>query len=305
MGKTDLITKEYFRDSKRYADLWNVVIYGGETIIKPDSLTPVDTTSLSLTQFGNKQVTNDNVMQWRDKYLRVLVQENQNYIDYRMVIRNMLTESIMYDNQYKELVRLHKENQDLNDGEFLTGISKNDKFTPVITLVVNLSNKKWDAATELHSLLDIGDDPAIKNMITNYRLNLFDYHDYDSFDEFQTELRQVFSFLRYSNDETGMKEIIERDKSGYEEMDIESAELLEVLTKTKGKKNGGTVNMCKAFEDHYKSGKRDGIELGIANLVSSVKRLTNRMDDAVDSIMIEYGKDREEAERTVRKYWYY
>ena len=54
-----------------------------------------------------------------------------------------------------------------------------------------------------------------------------------------------------------MKEIIEKDKSGYEEMDIESAELIEVLTNTKGKRKGGTVNMCKAFEDHYKSGKMD------------------------------------------------
>ena len=189
MGKVDLKTKEYFKDTKRYADLWNVVIYGGERIIKPDALTPVDSTSISLTQFGDKQVTNDNVMQWRDKYLRVLVQENQDYIDYRMVIRNMLTESIMYDNQYKELVRFHRENKDLKEDEFLTGISKDDKFTPVITLAVNLSNNKWDAATELHSLLDIEDDPAVKNMITNYRLNLFDYHDYDSFDEFQTELK--------------------------------------------------------------------------------------------------------------------
>ena len=214
MGKVDLKTKEYFKDTKRYADLWNVVIYGGERIIKPDALTPVDSTSISLTQFGDKQVTNDNVMQWRDKYLRVLVQENQDYIDYRMVIRNMLTESIMYDNQYKELVRFHKENKDLKEDEFLTGISRYDKFTPVITLVVNLSNKKWDAATELHSLLDIEDDLSIKNMITNYRLNLFDYHDYDSFDEFQTELKQVFSFLRYSNDEASMKEIIEKINQG-------------------------------------------------------------------------------------------
>ena len=59
-----------------------------------------------------------------------------------------------------------------------------------------------------------------------------------------------------------MKEIIEKDKSGYEEMDVESAELIEVLTKTKGKRNGGTVNMCKAFEDHYKSGIIQGQSIG-------------------------------------------
>ena len=82
-----------------------------------------------------------------------------------------------------------------------------------------------------------------------------------------------------------MKEIIEKDKSGYEEMDVESAELIEVLTNTKGKRKGGTVNMCKAFEDHYKSGKMDGIELGIANLVSACKELTGSFDDAVNQLM--------------------
>ena len=323
MGKVDLQSTQYFNDSSRYADLWNAVVYDGKEVISPDALMPIDTTSTVATPHGSKKITNDNAMQWQGKCLRILVQENQNYIDYRMVLRNMLTESMMYNKQYKEKARRSKKANNLKDDELLSGISKYEKFTPVITLVVNLSDKKWDAATNLYELFDIDEEPEIKNMISNYHLNIFDYHDYDNFDDFKTELRQVFSFLRYSEDRDGMKKILEADREQFEAMDEETAQLIEVLTKTKGRRQGGTVNMCKAFDDHYNCGKEEGmkagreagvkegikagreaaLQIGIQNLVSTIKRLTNKMDDAIDSIMLEYGTDREEAERTVRKYW--
>ena len=90
-------------------------------------------------------------------------------------------------------------------------------------------------------------------------------------------------------------------------MDVESAELIEVLTNKMGKRKGGTVNMCKAFEDHYKSGKndgfRDGIELGIVNLVRICKELSVSYDDVIDQLMKKYDFDKSKAIEVTNKYW--
>lgn len=43
MGKADAGTKEFWRDNERFADLFNAVIFNGESIIHPEDLTEMDT----------------------------------------------------------------------------------------------------------------------------------------------------------------------------------------------------------------------------------------------------------------------
>ncbi|MDE5866253.1 MAG: hypothetical protein K2H31_06610, partial [Lachnospiraceae bacterium] len=65
----------------------------------------------------------------------------------------------------------------------------------------------WDGARCLHDLLDIDDE--FKKYVTNYRLNLYDCHEHDTFDEYHTGLRQVFEAVRYSKDKEKLKNIME------------------------------------------------------------------------------------------------
>ena len=43
MGERDTKAKEYFSDNGRFADLCNVVLFGGEAVVKPEDLQERDT----------------------------------------------------------------------------------------------------------------------------------------------------------------------------------------------------------------------------------------------------------------------
>ena len=48
MGNIDTITKEYISDNRRFADLFNFLIYGGREVIRPQDLEERDATELAL-----------------------------------------------------------------------------------------------------------------------------------------------------------------------------------------------------------------------------------------------------------------
>ena len=43
MGKADAGTKKFWRDNERFADLFNAVIFNGESVIHPEDLTEMNT----------------------------------------------------------------------------------------------------------------------------------------------------------------------------------------------------------------------------------------------------------------------
>lgn len=61
----------------------------------------------------------------------------------------------------------------------------------------------WDGAKNLHSMLDIDDE--LRPFVNDYKLNLFDYHNYENFEIFQTEIRLLFEALSSGSDKKMMK----------------------------------------------------------------------------------------------------
>ena len=46
MADKDTITKDYMQDNATFADAFNFLIYGGEQVIDPQQLRPLDTTAM-------------------------------------------------------------------------------------------------------------------------------------------------------------------------------------------------------------------------------------------------------------------
>ena len=46
MGSKDVVSKDYMRDESIFADVFNFKIYGGRQVVKPQSLTELDTAEL-------------------------------------------------------------------------------------------------------------------------------------------------------------------------------------------------------------------------------------------------------------------
>ncbi|MDE6750103.1 MAG: Rpn family recombination-promoting nuclease/putative transposase [Lachnospiraceae bacterium] len=262
---------------------------------------------------GNIKTIVDKVRFWKGKKIHILAVENQNYVDYQMVLRNMLSESNGYHKQWRQKRYTHEEACDLKDGdEYLSGMKKEEKFEPIITLVVYFGGEHpWDGARCLHDLLDI--DEEFKKYVTNYRLNLYDCQEHDTFEEYRTGLRQVFESLRYSKDNEKLKEIMEENKEVYSSIDRETRDILEVVANIKIPEKFKTVeegreryDMCKAFEDMRQEGYEDGIskgiEQGIRILIQTCQELGLTADSIMEKCAEKYEMSREIAGKYVKEY---
>ena len=96
-------------------------------------------------------------------------------------------------------------------------------------------------------------------------MNLYDCHEHDTFDEYQTGLRQLFEVVRYGRDKEKLQQIMEQNKETYSRLDQDTRELLEVVAKIRIKEEETVMengekkyDMCKAFVDM----KLEGIEEG-------------------------------------------
>ena len=53
LGRIDIEAKNYFSDSGRFADALNYCLYGGQPVIEPDKLSPLDTEAVII-PYGNE-----------------------------------------------------------------------------------------------------------------------------------------------------------------------------------------------------------------------------------------------------------
>ena len=144
---------------------------------------------------------------------------------------------------------------------------KGDKFLPVITIVIYYGREKsWDGAKTLYELLDVKESAEkILPFVSDYKLNVFDYHEHKDFGQFHSELRSVFEFLRYCDDRELLAEKLEQEKERYGRLSPQAKVLLTKITNikkipdiTKEDFEKGEFDMCKAFEDMEKKGRIEG-----------------------------------------------
>ena len=274
MGKKDLWQSDYFEDKRRFADMVNGSLFQGKQLVKAGELEEVDS---QLVYHGKTEETvkviRDKAYRWKGQQVSIVVLENQSYIDYRMVFRVMLEEVIGYLKQQKRAYRKWKDNgYPFTQEEFLSQMRKEEKFIPEIILVVNLDRKKWDGAKSLYELLDIEEE--LKPFVTNYKINVFDYHEYREFSNFQTENRFLFELLSNSKNEEKMDKIIKQYLNEYE-LEEEAAKAIfgmldikvdinDYMEKTE---KGRNCNMCKAWDDHMERGRTEGRIEGEQNAI--------------------------------------
>ena len=270
MGKKDDYQYDYLDNFERFADQVNGALFEGRQVVKPEELEPADALTVYLGKEAGvrksyKDIT-DKARIWRGRLIHIITIQNQTYVDYRMVIRSMLAESIGYHKQWKNKKAAHKKAKNLERGSdsYMSKMNKDEKFTPIITLVVYCGTEHpWDGARCLHDLLDIDDE--MKEFVTNYKLNLYDCHEHDTFEEYHTGLRQLFEVIRYNKDRNQLQRIMEENREAYINIDVDTREMFEVMAGVKLSEEYNTIengkeryNMIKAFEDMRLEGKIEG-----------------------------------------------
>lgn len=106
MGKTDEYQYDYLDDNDRFADQINGALFQGRQVVKPADLEPVDTQAVYLGKEAglrkNFHTIVDKARMWKGRMFHIVAVENQTYVDYHMVLRNMLSESLGYHKQWKQ-----------------------------------------------------------------------------------------------------------------------------------------------------------------------------------------------------------
>lgn len=100
MGTKDAYQHSYLDDPVRFADQVNGALFGGRQVVKAKELQEADPGLVYNGREGGRRksysAAADKACLWQGKLLHIITLENQSYVDYRMVLRNMLSESIGY-----------------------------------------------------------------------------------------------------------------------------------------------------------------------------------------------------------------
>lgn len=271
-------------NAKTFADMFNVFLYNGKQVISPDSLTEVDPTEIAdlmSIDFNGAEI--DPLQKHRDIIKRMCVMtdykktyvllgiENQSHVDRTMAVRVMLYDAIRYLQQFKEIAHRNKDNKKQGI-DHLSGVGSDDTIYPIVTLVINFDSKQWNEPTNLHGLFET--DEAIQDLLAfvpDFQMNLFDphVHNKEDFNSFQTALKQIFKYIKFSRNKEALREVMQEDPA-YTDMDVLSAKLIDAVTGSnlRNLPKEGTVNMCKAIEDMILDGKNDAKEEIAINLLN-------------------------------------
>ena len=280
MGVIDTETKAYLSQPDKVADAFNYWIYGGREVIKPDELQPLDTTAIAI-PYGNGN--KESIQKFRDvlklytamkddrAYYLMLGIEIQAKVHYAMPVRNMLYDAMNYAEQVSNLATKHRQDKDkMTQEEFLSGLRKEDRLKPVITLVVSLSAEQWDGARSLHELLAV-EDKELLRFVPDYKLNLLTPTQIadEDFANFRTDFGTVMQFVKHQNDKS-MDWMSGNNRA--EDVDWETASLIKTVTGIDiDIKKGESINMWVAWENGINQAEERGRDVGRSEGITSAR----------------------------------
>ena len=108
MSIIDVNGKAFFLDSRNFADLINGVVFDGKAGVDPKDLENMETEVLNGDEGKSYYVDVSKRWMVNGFQLSIITIENQTYVDYGMVVRNMVTESLGYSKQIKTIKSFHK-----------------------------------------------------------------------------------------------------------------------------------------------------------------------------------------------------
>ena len=314
MGKKDITLKDYFSDRRRYADLLNGGIFDGQQMIKAEELRDTDTVQSKSDSHAVLERINDIAMKQTKggSIFAVWVVANQENIDYSMPVRVMLQEALAYDKQIKKIKRVNQHDEVFADsGEFLSGIKKEDRLYPVITLVVYWGEEKWQGAKSLHDMISFGKDKAfadmLKTLVPEYPLhflNLSEVHDYCNF---HSEIKMLFELYDRRNDKAEFYKYLKSNEE-CRKIDEETVwalgKMLNISTeKLKNRtipEEGGRSDMCRAIEELIEDGRAEGKTAGI--LEGDAARIVKSIEAVMGNLKVEAARACEIIGVTIEEY---
>ena len=128
--------------------------------------------------------------------------ENQDELDYELPLRSMYYDVTRYQKQASAIRKEVRANPDgLKAGEYLYGFKRGSKLHPLVTFILYAGKEPWEGPLCLHDMLDFREVPdSLRELVADYKVNIIDIRHFDNTSVFQTDVKQVFDFIRCSED---------------------------------------------------------------------------------------------------------
>ena len=178
-----------------------------------------------------------------------------------------------YTEQIERLRQLHKTKGDpLNGGEFLSGITREDRLTPVVSLIFYHGLSPWDGPKCLYDMLGIDasqkEADALKQVLPDYRMNLIEASRIEHPERFCTSLQYIFSMLKYKADKNELYRYARQHRNDFRDMDNDSMLAMFTLLgeqkrllkiwETSVSEGKEQADMCIAIDELIEDGKAIG-----------------------------------------------
>ena len=238
-------------------------------MIKPEQLTDMDTTQYVIPYHEDEKGKPEAAQKYRDTLKTLAVKtddrytylvlgiENQSHVHYAMPVRNMLYDAMQLEKQVRDLASQNrKEGKNGTSEEYLSGMRKEDRLSPVITLVINFGGKKWDAPLSLREMY--GEQPEkVLPFIQDYRVFMIDPMEMNDNDlrKLNSSLREVLAYIKYQRDKARMEKLLNED-SKFSCLETNAALVINAMTNAgiAIDPNKEAVNMCEAIRQMVDEG---------------------------------------------------
>ena len=163
MTEKDIAEKALEAFPDVFADIVNVLAFGGEEVIRPEELRQSKTAVNYWGERGLRGLERDQAMLWHQMNicLAFVGIENMTEISDDMPLRIIGYDGGSYRDQlYMEIGP---------DGK--RRVNRNPRY-PVVTLVLNFGAKRWTRPLSLYDILTIPE--KLKPLVSDYRINVFD-----------------------------------------------------------------------------------------------------------------------------------
>ena len=294
MGRKDVVTREYLSSDEVFADVVNLALYSGKCVVHASNLREADSVEeLAITMEENdlkgkrgksrqgavqrkqphivqkyRDIVRQIVMDGVDGYLaRIIVGvEEQSETHYAMPVRNMLYDALNYSGQVNGIGEKNRKNGLLStSAEFLSGIRKEDKLIPVVTIVVTFQPEVWDGPMSVHEMLDWRGIPEqVQELIPNYKMLLIQPESYEEekVSNPQSTFGVIMGLLKYASSMGGFQKYVDEHEEVLSNMPVKAAAVLNEfctldLTEQELEKNE-VIDMCQAVREMKEVSRREG-----------------------------------------------
>lgn len=274
--KADMVMKEYVKDKRIFADIFNQYIYGGRQAIRAEQLTEcgpmetalpygIDGTEVPVWKLRDTQEMYTAMTDGKIEYV-LYVAGTAEEIPYGMLVWNRLYSALKYAGQmqtakpHQKEVKWRKEQgrtepggdkRIFGAGEAL-GSCQRENLMPSIMVTLFFGLEEWDGPLSLFDMMEVT-DPHVLACMDNYHVRLIAPAGMSDGEimKFQSSMREVMFFIKYSKDQENMARIVEANEKRFRGVERRAAEVACAATNLgmKFDESGENVDMCKVLQE--------------------------------------------------------